>query len=405
MSDAYLLESIHAAARKAYATEQFATILGRPVTVPDALGELAWTLLSRREERDAVRDRHGNVSTEASALARLGLLEYPPLDDAVRALAGATPVRCWPKPFRFAACLTHDVDDVVPCPWRERWRRLREPGLRASMAQCLRWAGGALGYGLGGARGERSPFDAWMAEEARFGFHSTFFVMPEHYARPTPYDHYHGYGDPVWYFGERMTYAEAARRAAAAGWEIGLHGGYASALEGDMLHAEKTRLEAMLGAPVTAGRQHYLRFDIDVTPAVWARAGLRADSTMGSTTRLGYRAGLSFPYFWPGAGDILEVPLAVHDICLLRATDGDPLAQARALLERVARLGGVVALSWHTHPVSSRAMTCYRALLQVIADLGGWGCTVSEVNTWWRVRRAAVRAQRDVVEQEVDHAA
>jgi peptidoglycan/xylan/chitin deacetylase (PgdA/CDA1 family) len=404
MSGAYLLESFNIAARRAYVAEQVSTIVGHPVMPPDTLTELAWALLTRREEYDAPRDRHGNVPTEQSVLAKLGLLEHPPLDADVQALAGAAPIACWPKPFRFAACLTHDIDDVVAHPWRERLRRLREPGLRAAPIERLRWALGALRYRLAGDRGERSPFDAWMAEEARHGFHSTFFVMPETYVEPTPFDHYHRYDDPVWSFGARMTYAEAIRQTDAAGWEIGLHGGYASALDGAMLSAERARLETVLGAPVRAGRQHYLRFDIDATPAAWAQAALLADSTMGSTTHIGYRAGLSFPYFWPGEADILEVPLALHDICLPRAP-GDPVARARALLARAAEIGGVVTLSWHTHSAAPEALTTYRALLAAIVELGGWGCTIGELNTWWRARRTAMRARMNDTREELDNAA
>jgi hypothetical protein len=410
---------------RAYVTEQFSTIAGKPVTPTDTLVAQCWTLLSRQEEYAAPRDAHGNFVLEESVLGRLGMLEAPPLNADVLALAGAPAVACWPHPYRFAACLTHDVDEVVAHPWRERLRRVGDRRIPASLVQRGRWALGAVAHFCRqpGRRSETAPFDGWMAEEARHGFHSTFFVMPEMYAHPTPYDHYHCYADPVSHLGTRMTYAESARHTRLAGWEIGLHGSYASAHDGALLRAEKAGLEAMLGAPVESGRQHYLRFAIEVTPHAWAQAGIRADATMGCICSIGYRTGLAFPYFWPGDGDILEVPLSLHDISLFRLQKSrqradqlgayaDPaaqLARAQALIKRVAAMGGVVTLSWHTHPDYPHAMAHYRALLQTVADLGGWGCTLGELNTWWRARREMVRRQRPAREQstdqEVNHAA
>ncbi|OPZ85133.1 MAG: hypothetical protein BWY76_01540 [bacterium ADurb.Bin429] len=398
LSPQYDLRTVSPRDRRAYVTEQLSTIIGRLVMPADTQVERWWWLLAREEERESERDAHGNFVTEASQLAALHLLEDPPLHADVLALARQPRVTCWPSPFRFAACLTHDVDAVTAHPWRERLRRLSNPRISAGWMQRARWA---LSAGVhAGDRREDGPFDDWMAAEARYGFRSTFFVMPESYVCPTVYDHYHWYADPVRHFGARMNYADAARQTCTAGWEIGLHGSYASAHDADILRVEKTALETMLEAEVVSTRQHYLRFDIALTPRAWSEIGLRADSTMGAVNSIGYRSGLAFPYFWPGDGDILEVPLSLHDLSIFRAPSRDQkdtlerrLARARALIARVAAIGGIVTLSWHTQPDYRGALDAYRVLLRDIAELGGWGCTLGEVNAWWRARRTSVRRQ------------
>jgi hypothetical protein len=385
------------AARLAYVAEQYSTMVGLPVTPDDVQAALAWALLSRQEEEGAPRDRHGNFTADESLLTHLGLLEYPPLHDDIRALAGEASLPRWPRNHRFALCLTHDVDVVVGAPWLERLRRLTWCRHQVHTGQLARWLSAAvvhLGSELLGWA-DQAPFDAWMDAEQQHGFHSTFFVMPESYGVPTPFDHFHRYDDPVVFGGVRMTYAEAARLARGAGWEIGLHGSYASARDGALLAAEKAQVERMLGTRVVSARQHFLRFEASITPRLLEQVGIRVDSTLGYSTTIGCRAGLAFPYFWPD-GDLLEVPLVIQDIGVLRKYQSlQPgergLRRATALLKRIADVGGVVTLDWHPHSDFRGALAGYHALLRVAADLGAWGCTLGELNAWWRSRRERVR--------------
>ena len=82
----------------------------------------------------------------------------------------------------------------------------------------------------------------------------------------------------------------------------------------------------------------------------------------------------------------------------LAALHGGDLAQpaaishARTLLRHVAEVGGVVSISWHTHPEAAGALPCYQALLATVAEQGGWGCSLGELNDWWRFRRQRLLA-------------
>lgn len=388
-----------------YVREQLAIILGRPMEVTDDLVARWWPLLARVEEHDGLRDRHGNYPAEASRLAQLHLLEDPPLHADIAALAADTPVvPRWPGDKRFAACLTHDVDRIVLLPWQARARQVRH-FRTASLSQRLRWAAASALYATGALVGlsDLAVFDPWLALEGAHGFHSTFFLLPAALPRPAVYDHPYRYDDAVRLHGRRMPLRAAAQAVQAAGWEIGLHGSYSSGEEAALLQEEKAQLEAMLGAPVVSTRQHFLRFNATMTPHWHAAAGFQADSTLGYSSTIGCRAGLAFPYFWPGEDDLLQVPLVIQDIGLLRVQGQAveiprEITRARELITRIAEVGGAVTLSWHSFPNSPGAMPVYEALLETIADLGGWGCSLGELNTWWRARRTQVR---EMMRQEV----
>ncbi len=100
---------------------------------------------------------------------------------------------------------------------------------------------------------------------------------------------------------------------------------------------------------------------------------------------------------------MLEVPLVIQDVGLAALFGGDiaqpvAIAHARELIHRVAEVGGVVSLSWHTHPVVKGAQVCYRALLETVAGARGSGCSLGALNEWWRARR------RKLLHAPVSHA-
>lgn len=396
-----------------YITEQLSIILGTPVQPTPAQVHSFWKALTREEEGGAEKDAHGNFPAAASCYLREGTLEAPPLHQEIMALQHQYPYAParWPGGRRFAACLTHDVDRIVAYPWRERWRQYAALRSRTSVQQAARWLLGGAWYAVRDCCGksDHATFDLWLAAERRYGFHSTFFVLPEYLAMPTFYDHYYHYADNVMLDRQRLMFAEAARRVQEAQWEIGLHGSYASAYDAQILHAEKARLEEMLGTPVVSTRQHFLRFATERTPHVQAAVGLHADSTLGYSTAIGCRAGMAFPYYWPHEDDLLEVPLIIQDVGLLRGCDtgaeqASALRRARALIDRIAEVGGVVTLSWHTFPEAPGARECYAALLETIAHLDGWGCSLAELSAWWHTRRTMVRGRLQEARQGKDRA-
>jgi len=382
--------AIDPSTRAAYVRDQLSIIMGRRVD-PDAdVLELFWRAFSCEREGSEPRDRHGNV------VAPRGGPQESLLNDRLAALGGIGEPR-WPNGHRFAAVLTHDVDRIVRRPWRERMRQslargtgesARERLLLAAAASALRLQAAAIGGD------DRAPFDRYLREEERLGFRSTFLVLPDRLLAPSRHDHWYRYSDRIRYEGRSMAFAAAARRVLKRGADIGVHGSYASAYDAAILAHDRGRVEDMLGAPVVSTRQHYLRFDADVTPRIQAAVGFRIDSTLGWSSTIGARNGLAMPFFWPSF-DLLEAPLIIQDVGLLRGADGGrdlsaAVSEAQAMIERVAETGGAVTLSWHTHPLG-KAYDCYCSLLATVSELGGWGCSLAEMDDWWRARRDRTR--------------
>ena len=102
-----------------------ATEGGGPFVWPHDLVSTAFYLLSRREELDETRrDDMLRFDASHSRLQRLGLADRPILNTSIERLKRAVSavatarqipalrVSRWPHPHRWAACLSHDIDDL-----------------------------------------------------------------------------------------------------------------------------------------------------------------------------------------------------------------------------------------------------------------------------------------------------
>ena len=69
-----------------------------------------------------------------------------------------------------------------------------------------------------------------------------------------------------------------------------------SATEGGLLCHERQQLEEIVGHEIISTRQHWLHYNVGVTPGLQQIAGLKADSTQGFNRSIGFRAGTAFPY-------------------------------------------------------------------------------------------------------------
>jgi len=68
----------------------------------------------------------------------------------------------------------------------------------------------------------------------------------------------------------------------------------------DELKRQKGALEKALDHEVVSIRQHYLHYDIRVTPAVHAETGFKYDSTQGFNDNVGFRFGTYYSWHLKG---------------------------------------------------------------------------------------------------------
>ena len=313
----------------------------------DLIASAFWHLSRWEERAGSARDEHGRFP----AAAAVADPRRPAVDSLLAEFrahvgdGGRTP---------FTVALTHDVD----IPWR--WSRARALlGAAARGRQAARGhrprdaAAEALGLAAAPVRRLRGTDPNWSYEriaaiERAHGGHSTYFVMAGHHV---PADG----PDPAAY--DRLRPAIVAQ-IAAQGDEVGLHPSYTASERPERIAEERARLAALTGAAVPGMRFHYLRHDTHTTLPALERLGFTYDSSQGYGDAIGLRAGFSFPYRPYHVAedrplDLVELPLAVMDATLaeqryLGLSPAAGLRHTLEVLERVADVGGTVAILWHT---------------------------------------------------------
>jgi peptidoglycan/xylan/chitin deacetylase (PgdA/CDA1 family) len=340
----------------------------------DLVASAFWHLSRWEERAGTIRDEHGRFPASAA----LADPERPAVDSLLQQFraavgdAGRTP---------FTVALTHDVDT----PWR--WsgpRALLGAASRARVALRDHRPRDAAAEGLGLAaapfRRLRGTDPNWSYEriaaiERAHGGRSTYFVMAgNHHPADGP--------DPAAY--DRLRPAIVAQ-IAAQGDEVGLHPSYTSSQVPERIAEERARLEQLTGAPVPGVRFHYLRHDTHTTLPELDRLGFGYDSSQGYGDAIGLRAGFSFPYRPYHLAEerplgLVELPLAVMDATLaeqryLGLPPTAALERMLRLLDRVAEVGGTVAILWHVDRFSREYAhgwdRVYDSVLEWVAGRGG----------------------------------
>ncbi|MEZ4701925.1 MAG: polysaccharide deacetylase family protein [Rhodothermales bacterium] len=315
----------------------------------------AFFWLSGWQEHTCIeRDRHGRFPYEASLQAAWGTACEPAVD-AYRVLLGERLARAGfiAVPTRWAGhdwafCATHDIDylrkwrpgimyrELVEYPLLNRLDR-PPPERRRRLASSLRQFA---------TPGDpfRLAIDRMVdAERGRQGSATYFFKAGAHGPHDVHYGLHGGYIQHVF------------ARLRRDGFEIGLHPGYHAHDHAGRMRDERSRLAGAAKAPVTSVRQHYLRWQPEITPALHAEAGFALDSTLGFSTFEGFRHGTChpFPLFdipANAAHPIWEMPLCLMDAAIFNRrhlTAEEALGVSRRLIDQCRQFRGVCVMLWH----------------------------------------------------------
>jgi peptidoglycan/xylan/chitin deacetylase (PgdA/CDA1 family) len=288
-----------------------------------------------------------------------------------------------PQQYKFAVCLTHDIDQVDG-GWLEAGfhtlKRITRPlqsarGIAHLIADRMR--------GL-------DPYwnlEEIMALEERHCARSSFYFLPRT-----------GHPQDARYDIRQERFRSLFKRMRDGGWEIGLHGSYESAYGEGLLADQRRALEDASGGSVTGVRQHFLRLPAE---GGWRRqqeAGFQYDSTLGFAGGAGFRAGLARPFRPFDAGlrrqlVLWEVPLVAMDQTF-RSYAQVPVAgvweEVRPLLEQIRTHGGAGAILWHNTFFSGYKFAgyekVYEQILSWVRESGGACTTAAQAVEWWRAR-------------------
>jgi hypothetical protein len=274
--------------------------------------------------------------------------------------------------------VTHDVDAIT-----------RRPELR------LKQSGFAV-FNAGREIGRRAPLKAVLRlhSAARHLFGSTqlwtFDRLLYSLRRRGMRSRFHVYGGPsgrqrLWpgmlmdpgYDCAEPRLVAFLRSLVQDGFVIGVHPSYASFASTASIAAEKNRLAEVLGCPVTACRQHWLRFSWARTWAAQAAAGISCDSTLGFNDRPGFRNGaaLAFQPFDSATRETLPIvaqPLVLMDSHVYDY-DLDGAAHPERFMEpwiaEIKAVGGLATILWHPHTLDPTYgwERGFEALLDLIA--------------------------------------
>jgi hypothetical protein len=315
----------------------------------------------------------------------------------------------WPNGYRFAVCLTHDVDmvsrQVSP---RQALRAIRTAvsypaGRRTRASKGATAAARSLYFGISRAPSTRT-IEQCLEVERAFAVKSSYFftVGPTH-----PDDCIYALDDPCRFQRKRGPVAAVIRSIANEGFDVGLHGSFLSASTQGLLSEEKAALECVLDRPVQTIRQHYLNFDPRITPRLQDAAGLRADCSLGFNRNLGFRAGTSLPFRMfdferERPFRILEMPLIIQEAALLRHDSlqldvGLSKHVMRQLYAEIEEVGGLVTVLFHPHSLlDPRYLELYRFVIEHSLARKAWVTSLAAVTDWWHARESRLdRAPRE----------
>ena len=95
---------------------------------------------------------------------------------------------------------------------------------------------------------------------------------------------------------EHPKVSDIIGKAKKAGYDVGIHPSYNAAFKPDLFAQEKDRLERVTGHSIHRNRQHWLRFNWEITPYFYEKYRITEDASLGYRRRLGFRCGTGFPY-------------------------------------------------------------------------------------------------------------
>lgn len=141
---------------------------------------------------------------------------------------------------------------------------------------------------------------------------------------------------------------------------VGIHPSYYSYNNKEFLNQEISLFKQLTGKPAEYSRQHYLRFDIRLTPGFLESNGIKYDFTMGFASKPGFRAGTSFPFPYFNfernqALNIVAVPFCAMDGAYYvydKFNFDAALKSLNELRNEVKKVGGLFVTVFHERSFS-----------------------------------------------------
>lgn len=295
----------------------------------------------------------GRVDYKQSLQYRWDFTETPVVDVYCQMLMYAMGLYCpefirdvaWAEKKRFAVSLSHDIDY-----WNYWDESTKLQAIKYNFSTFLKRPINATYKIIGHLLHKNLVYNPWKTmrtlarRESEKGVRSTWFLL----ARDDFEDKRQNYITDV--------KARVQINDLLGQQEVGLHGSPESAFSAEALQQELDNLRE-LGFNPTGFRTHYLHFDYQKSFSILEAAGIKYDSTLGYWENIGFRAGISFPFFPFNIAEnrpfrVLEIPLIVMDTSLyshkaMNKSYYSARRSLRRLIDVAAKYQSHLSLLWH----------------------------------------------------------
>jgi Family of unknown function (DUF7033) len=176
---------------------------------------------------------------------------------------------------------------------------------------------------------------------------------------------------------------------------VNLQGSKEAGFQFDFLPQE---LQKLSGFSANGFRVRYLNFNYQSLFTVLEKAEVKYDSSIGFDEKIGYRAGISYP-FHPfnllenRPFDVLGIPLIAMDLAMRKQTDSNYRKAKRRfgqLLDKSHKHRSHFSVCWHTHlfdPIDyPRWSKIYWQILKSGKSQNAWLCSLDKLYNYWQNR-------------------
>ena len=273
-------------------TPAFSVNNGQTVCERDIIFDAFW-LITGQEERHWPKDKHGFFDLSGTTIFQKQVLRLALassiacwVEKKLLTVGFSSPVPRWPANKRAAACLSHDVDYPAIKRWLEPIRIISRQGLSG------------FGAAVSVLAGKRTHwhFSSWVELEKKLNVRSAFYFAA---VQGSIFKFAFGIPDPF-YDVTSEQFKQLFRYLIEEGFEIGLHASYFAFTSLEKFKSEKEILQESTGLEILGNRHHYWHLnpdDVESTLLLHDQIGLEYDTSLTHEQYLGWRRGLSWPFF------------------------------------------------------------------------------------------------------------
>lgn len=329
-------------------------------------------MLTRWEEYvNKTRDKHDRFPAAESLAYKNNFLDRPVVNEYIEMLKNMLLYLDHDLKFKiynYQLTLTHDVDSPLKyTSWKSGLREIVGDVIkRKNIKKAISNTWQKLKAHTKLAKDPFDTFDYLMDVSEKAGVKSYFFFMGQGVTK----------FDNMYYSGDSFT-DELVAKIKQRGHHIGIHPSYNAYNYKKQFTKEKLELEKNLDAPITFGREHFLRFEVPTTWQIWEDNGMEWDSTCSYADKEGFRCGVCYEYsvfnvLTREKLNLKEKPLIVMEGSFATyQPDIEPEVmeeKIKLLMQKVKKYDGEFVFLWHNSsfntPMWKRYEKIYKEVLK-----------------------------------------